>query len=168
MASALLVRHSLPKLPGQEPFMPVSRLLLPNPLKVNACSTWRVAAAFPIWSPNCQGSRAAAELLTVPGDAWSTTIQHAIILNPCRVLSVLGFFYLQDRSRPNRLKCNFWGRTFERGFGSAADLRVIYEPEKDLSELFVRLSIRHSLTSPYCPFVLGVTARQCPTSKESA
>ena len=58
-------------------------------------------------------------------------------------LSVLGFFYLQDRSRPNRVKCNFCRRTFERGYSSAADLRVTYEPEKDLSERLVRLSNRH-------------------------
>ena len=77
-------------------------------------------------------------------------------------LSVLGFFYLQDRSRPNRVKCNFCRRTFERGYGSAADLRVTYEPEKDLSERLVRLSIRHSLASPYCPFVLGVMADNVP------
>ena len=77
-------------------------------------------------------------------------------------LSVLGFFYLHDRSHPNRVKCNFCRRTFERGYGSAADLRVTYEPEKDLSERLVRLVIRHSLASPYCPFVLGVTADNVP------
>ena len=77
-------------------------------------------------------------------------------------LSVLGFFYLQDRSRPNRVKCNFCRRTCERGYDSAAELRVTYEPEKDLSERLVRLINRHSLASPYCPFVLGVTADNVP------
>lgn len=73
-------------------------------------------------------------------------------------LSTLGFFYLQDRSRPNRVKCNFCRRTFERAHGSVADLRITYEPEKDFAERLTRLLIRHSLASPYCPFVLGVTA----------